>query len=328
MNPLRFRLHAFLIVALTFASLRFTHAQDVVRLGNLKFAHYGAISYMKELAPKYNLKIDEKIFAKGVDIIPAVMTGEIDITASGMDGTVSARAAGVPIYVVAGFSKGGTRIVGRADADYKTIADLKGKKVAVARGGAQELALLAELSKNNLTWADQPGKDVQIVYIPSYAGVNEALVTKSVDAMCQSEPMATIAIAKGFGKEIMKPYDTPMGEMARSFAMTEKMYNEKPDVALRVMKCFVEATKHFIDDPDAAQKYVSEKVFSGQLTAEDFHQAMDNAKYTYDVTPEDVQITIDFMAKLGVAKMTKPPVAKDFVRLELLNKAKQELGIH
>ena len=32
-------------------------AADLVRLGNLKFAHYGAVSYMKEIAPKYNLKI-------------------------------------------------------------------------------------------------------------------------------------------------------------------------------------------------------------------------------------------------------------------------------
>ncbi len=34
---------------------------DVVRLGNLKFAHYGAISYMKEIAPKYNIKIEERM---------------------------------------------------------------------------------------------------------------------------------------------------------------------------------------------------------------------------------------------------------------------------
>ena len=38
-------------------------AQEVVRLGNLKFAHYGAVSYMKEIAPKYGLKIDELVFA-------------------------------------------------------------------------------------------------------------------------------------------------------------------------------------------------------------------------------------------------------------------------
>ncbi|MEP6940345.1 MAG: hypothetical protein ABI846_11325, partial [Rudaea sp.] len=47
------------------ASATAAQAQDVVRLGNLKFAHYGAVSYMKEIAPKYNLKIEERMFAKG-----------------------------------------------------------------------------------------------------------------------------------------------------------------------------------------------------------------------------------------------------------------------
>ena len=47
-------------------------AADVVRVGNLKFAHYGAVWYMKEIAAKYNLEIQERIFPKGIDIIPAV----------------------------------------------------------------------------------------------------------------------------------------------------------------------------------------------------------------------------------------------------------------
>ena len=48
-------------------------AADVVRLGNLKFAHYGAISYMKELGPKYGLDIQERVFPKGIDIMPAII---------------------------------------------------------------------------------------------------------------------------------------------------------------------------------------------------------------------------------------------------------------
>ena len=69
-------------------------ADDVVRLGNLKFAHYGAVWYMKEIAPKYNLKIEEKVFGKGLDIIPAVIAGEIDVTASALDAAIAGRAAG------------------------------------------------------------------------------------------------------------------------------------------------------------------------------------------------------------------------------------------
>ena len=54
-------------------------AADKIRLANLKFAHYGAISYMKELAPKYDLEIEERFFAKGIDILPAIVAGEVDV---------------------------------------------------------------------------------------------------------------------------------------------------------------------------------------------------------------------------------------------------------
>lgn len=300
---------------------------DVVKLGNMKFAHYGAVHYMKEIAPKYNLKIDEKIFAKGIDIIPAFMAGEVDISASGMDGTISGRAGGAPILVVAGFSQGGTRILARSDLpDIKTMQDFKGKKIAVARGGAQELALLAELNKNGLTYSDQPGKDVQLVFM-NYADIAQAFLVKGVDGACQSEPQSTQLISKGLGREVIKPYDTEMGKMPRSFAMSEKLYKENPDVAQRVMKCFVEATKYFMDNPTIARQYVCEKVFKNQLTPQEYDDAMSNAEFIYDLDTKDVQVTIDYMVKLGVGKMQNPPKAVDFVRLDLLKKAKSDMGI-
>ncbi len=301
-------------------------AQDVVRLGNLKFAHYGAVWYMKEIAPKYNLKIDERIFAKGLDIVPGIIAGEVDVAASALDAAIAGRAAGAPVYVVAGFAKGGIQIVGRADLGLKSVAALKGRNVGVPRGGAQELALLVELQKAGLTWSDKPGeKDVQIVYL-AYADLNQALLGKNVDAICQSEPQATQAISKGFATEILKPYDTPMGEPVRALVMTKKMYEEKPDVAYRVLKCFVDATKTFLANPSLAEKYVRETMFKGQLTHEEYLDAMSNAAFTYDITAEHVQITTDFMQKVGVGRMTTPPVATEWVKLDLLEKAKKELG--
>lgn len=300
-------------------------AADVVRLGTLKFAHYGAVWYMKEIAPKYNLEIKESVFPKGIDIIPAIIAGEIDAAASAVDGAIAARAGNVPIVIVAGFAKGGARIVGRSDMKWSSVADLKGKKVGVPRGGAQELVLLAELGKHNLTFSEKPGTDVQIVYM-AYADMNQALMAKNIDAMCQSEPQSTQAISKGFGVEIIKPYDTPIGEPVRTLIMTEAMYNKK-DVAERFMKCFVEATKYFIDNPKAAEQYVREKMFKGQLTAEDYHDAIDNSTFTYDVTVQQVQVSTDMMVKYGIGKMAKPPKAEDYVKLDLLEKAKKELKV-
>lgn len=61
------KISKFLLAVFTvFLSLS-ANAEDVARLGNLKFAHYGVVSCMKEIAGKYNLKIEERMFAKGLD---------------------------------------------------------------------------------------------------------------------------------------------------------------------------------------------------------------------------------------------------------------------
>ena len=297
-------------------------AADLVRLGNLKFAHYGAMSYMKEIAPQYNLKIEERVFAKGLDIVPAIIAGEIDVSASALEAAITGRASGVKVYLVGGFAKGGVRLVGRPELNIHAITDLKGKKVGVTRGGPQEILLFAELAKHNLTWSDKAGKDVQIVYMV-YPDLNQALLLKEIDAMSQSEPYAAQAMAKKFGAEIMKPYDTVLGEPVRALVMTEKMYREQPDVAARFMQCFVAATRHFIKDPVAAEKYVRSTMFKNQLTSDDYREAMENASLTEDITVSHVQTTTDYMVKYGIGKMSTPPVAADWVKLDLLNAAKK-----
>lgn len=296
-------------------------ADDVIRLGNLKFAHYGAVSYIKEIAPKCGIKVDEKVFAKGPDVMQGILAGELDVGTTASEAAISGRANGAPIYVVAGFAKGGARLVAGKDSGIKSVKDLKGKKVGVTRGGIHEVLLDAELGQNGLS-----PKDVTIVYL-AFADLNQALLGKNIDAMMQSEPQSSQAINKGFGVEVMKPYDTPIGEPYRTMVMTEKFYTEKRPLAEKFMRCFLEATKTFIDKPEVAEKYVREVIFKNQITKEDFYDAIGNSPYAYDITPEHIQVTTDTMAKYGTGKMAKPPVAKDWVRTDLLEQAKKSMNL-
>ena len=302
-------------------------AEDLVRLGNLKFAHYGAISYMKEIAGKYDLKIEERMFAKGLDIMPAIVSGQIDIAASAMEAAISGRAGGAPIYAVAGFAQGGARFVVGAQSPIKSVSDLKGKKVGVTRGATQEMLLFAELEMHGLTASDKPGKDVTLIYM-AFADLNQALMAGSIDAMSQSEPQASQAISLGFGRELLKPYDTPLGPPVRTLVMTEEMYTKKKDVTRRVLECFVEATAAFMKNPALAEKYVRESMFKGQLTSQDFRDAIENSPYAYDLATETVQLVTDAMQRLNVGRMSEPPVATEWVKLDALTAAKKKLGLN
>ncbi|MDE2048573.1 MAG: ABC transporter substrate-binding protein [Betaproteobacteria bacterium] len=303
-----------------------THAQEVVRLGNLKLAHFGAVSYVTQIAPKCGIKVEERLFAKGLDVMQAMIAGELDVGATASEASISGRASGMPIVVVAGFAKGGARLVARPGSGIKSVADLKGKRVGVTRGGIQEILLAAELAKAGLSFADTPGKDVQITYL-NYPDLNQALLTNNLDVIMQTEPQSSQAINKGFGVEVMKPYDTAIGSPVRTLVMTEKFIHDKPQLAQKFMNCFVLATKAFIDDPKLASRYVRETLFKGQISEADFDAAIGNAPYSYDITPEHIQVTADLMAKYGIGKFAKAPVAKDFVKTDMLQIAKKNAGV-
>lgn len=313
-------------LALVFGLTQGAAAQDVVRLGNLKFAHYGAIAYMKEIAGKYNLKIDERMFAKGLDIMPAIVSGQIDLAASAMEAAISGRAGGAPIYAVAGFAQGGARFVVGSKSTITSVSHLRGKKVGVTRGATQEMLLFAELEMYGLTASEKPGKDVTLIYM-GFPDLNQALMAGDIDAMSQSEPQASQAISLGFGRELLKPYDTPLGPPIRTLVMTEEMYRTKPDVTRRVLECFLEATSTFMKDPALAEKYVREAMFKGQLSSQDFRDAIENSPYSYHLTVDTVQLVTDAMQRLNVGRMASPPVAADWVKLDALDAAKKKLGL-
>jgi len=297
-------------------------AQEVVRLGNLKLAHFGAVSYIKEIAPRCGIRVEEKMFAKGLDVMQAIIAGELDVGATASEAAIQGRAGGAPIVVVAGFARGGARLVARTGVKIGDIADLKGKKVGVTRGGIQEVLLMAELKRHGL----KAPQDVQLIYL-AYADLNQALMGGHIDAMMQSEPQSSQAINKGFGVEVMKPYGTPIGEPVRTMVMTEKFYRERRPLAEKFMRCFVDATRTFIERPALAEQYVRGTMFKGQITVLDFRDAIANSPYSYDITPEHIQVTTDLMAQTGVGRMARAPRAQDWVRTDLLLAAKRSLNI-
>ncbi len=302
-------------------------ADAVVRLGNLKLAHFGAVSYIKEIAPRCGIRVEEKVFAKGLDVMQAIIAGELDVGATASEAAIAGRAGGAPIVVVAGFATGGARLVAQPGLKITQVAQLKGKRVGVTRGAIQEVLLMAELQKHKLTSSADPGKDVQLVFL-SYADLNAALLGRQIDAMMQSEPQASQAINKGFGLEVLKPYDTAIGSPVRTLVMTEGFYGKRRPVAEKFMRCFVEATRTFIDNKALASKYVREVIFKGQIGVDDFEDAIGNAPYSYDITAEHIQVTTDTMAKTGVGRMRQPPVARDWVRTDLLAAAKKSLNVN
>lgn len=95
-------------------------------------------------------------FTSGPPILEAINAGSLDFGAVGNAPPVFAAAAGARISVVAVAEKGlgGQAVVVPADSPIKTPADLRGKRVAVAKGSSANFHLLAVLKKEGLSFTD------------------------------------------------------------------------------------------------------------------------------------------------------------------------------
>jgi sulfonate transport system substrate-binding protein len=104
-----------------------------------------------------------KSFTSGPPLLEALNAGAIDIGGVGNTPPLFAAAAKSKMKVVAGASMGakGDAIVVPKDSTITSVADLKGKKVAVAEGSSANYDLLAQLAKAGVSYKDIEVQNLQ-----------------------------------------------------------------------------------------------------------------------------------------------------------------------
>lgn len=298
--------------------------EPVVRLGSLKLAPYGAVFYIKEMAPSCGIRVEEHIYSNGAQIMAAMAAKQIDVSANTAEAAIAGRAERIPIYIVAGLARGGMRIIARPGMGIKNLQDLRGKKIGVKRDGTQELFLYTQLDQIGLLNNHILDKSIQIIDIP-LSELNQALFDKKIDAMVQSEPGASQAMNQG-GIALTTSYKTTsIADPVRVLVMTENFYQKQYVIAAKFMECFLRAMQTFIEKPDIAQRYIRQIMFKGLLNEADFHDATVNFAYDFQVDEKQIQTITDAMGKYGVANLSSLPLAAEWVKLDLLDKVKQKL---
>lgn len=183
-------------LAATLLSLSFAQAQtpDTIRIGYQKSSTLTAVlktngELEKALAP-LGVKIVWHEFSSGLPLLEAINTGNVDFGADVADTVpLFAQAAGAKLAYIAeeAASPAAQAIVVPAESPLKTLADLKGKKVAVTKGAGSHFLLLAALSKAGLSF-----KDISPAYLPPADG-RIAFVGGNVDAWVAWDPFLTSA---------------------------------------------------------------------------------------------------------------------------------------
>ncbi len=245
-----------LLVLLVVLSLAAPQAlAKTLKLAHSTWVGYGPLyiardkGYFKEEGVDVKLIIMENTSLK----MGALMAGKIDAVASTADEFPIYMKPGNLLYYILAVdnSKGGDGIV--ANKDIKTVADLKGKKVACEIGSVSQFFLNALLREVNLT-----ENDIKMINMTATdAGV--AFVAQRVDAAVTWEPHLSQGASREHGHILIDSSRRP-GLIVDVVAVREEtMKNREVE-----LKAFVRAWQRALDfieeDPNEAYKIMAKGV--------------------------------------------------------------------
>jgi sulfonate transport system substrate-binding protein len=189
--------------------------------------------------------------------------GSIDLGSTAGSAALVAKINGNPIKSIYVYSRPEwTALVTRKDSGIKSVADLKGKSVAVTRGTDPHIFLVRALADTKLT-----DKDVRFVLLQHPDG-RTALIRGDVDAWAGLDPMMAAAeIDEGAVLFYRKAEANTWGILN----VREEFAAKHPDIVQRVLKVYEQARKWSLANPKDVAKALAgaakipEKVAEKQL---------------------------------------------------------------
>ena len=203
------------------------------------------------------------------------------------------RAARLPATLVAITILEQTAIIVPSDSTVKSVADLKGKKVAFPGEGTQQYPLLLKA----LADAGLKVSDIQL-FKTDGSQVPTLLQNKSVDAGITWDPHVSNALAAGHSKVLVKAEKILPIMQGHYVGNGEYVHNDflkrRPEVVQDLITANVRAIDFILKDPKAAAKLWSKEIGVPEATV-NFSMEQRISVYSRNVTPE--KQTIDAYAK-------------------------------
>ncbi|WP_086465349.1 aliphatic sulfonate ABC transporter substrate-binding protein [Oceanibaculum nanhaiense] len=224
------------------------------RIG-LDYAYYNPVS----LLLKDKGWVEEEFKKDGIDVrwvlslgsnkaLEYLNGGSIQFGSTAGGAALVGKANGNPIKAIYIYSRPEwTALVTGKDSGIKSVADLKGKRVAVTRGTDPHLFLLQALNQAGLT-----EKDIKPVLLQHPDG-GRALVSGQVDAWAGLDPhMAKHELQEGARLFHRDPALNTYGVLN----VREDFATENPEIVERLLKVYERARKYSLENPDELRSYL------------------------------------------------------------------------
>jgi NitT/TauT family transport system substrate-binding protein len=226
------------------------------------------VAQEQNLFQKEAAAVDLKWFDGYLESISTLTAGQIDANSQTLGDTVNSVAGGAEqvIVLVNDNSTGNDKII--AKAEIKTIADLKGKKVAAEEGTVDHFLLLLGLRKAGLSPQD-------IQFIPLETGkAAAAFVSGQVDACAVFAPFTTQALKRVGSKELFSSKDFP-GAISDHLVVNRKFIYEQPEQVQALVDSWFATLDYLKNNPAKAYAIMAQRA---GVPLEEYQQYADGTR--------------------------------------------------
>lgn len=204
------------------------------------------------LFTKNGVNVELKYFESYTDSLNALAKGAIDANSQTLNDTLASISGGAKqtIVLVNDNSTGNDKIIAREG--IVSVADLKGKKVAVEQGTVDHYLLLLALEQAGLTQ-----RDIELTPLTTDAAA-AAFVAGQVDAVGVFAPFTTTALERPGSRAIATSVEFP-GAIPDHLVLTSTLVKERPDDVQALVNTWFDILRWIKGHRDAAIEIMAER---------------------------------------------------------------------
>jgi NitT/TauT family transport system substrate-binding protein len=277
------------------APIRFGHFPNITHIQGL-VAHQLSRQGKGWFEQRLGVGIEWFTYNAGPSATEAIFGGALDVTYIGPSPVLNAyaKSRGMEMRALAGAANGGSSILVRKDANIKTVADFKGKKIATPQlGNTQDVQMRALLTENGFS-ISQTGGDAFV--LPTQNADLLSLFQKGeLDAAWAPEPFASILELEAGAVNFLEDKDTNVTMLVSSAAFLK----DRAELAKKVAAAHRELTDWIIANsaeartllvaelkelttrepkPDVVEKALSRVVLTNELSRPSLEKMVNGAK--------------------------------------------------
>ena len=290
-------------------------------------------------AKEAGINLELTRFSSGPAIVQAIASGKMDIMCFGIGPAMVTRGKGIELKVIAAGITNQIAVIAQGDlVDYfdkydngadalRAFAADKGRKPKIAsfpKGSVPDT-----VTRHWLLRSLEMGLDEVELIGMGASRVQQALLSRSVDAAGILEPILTIVESKLEGSKVVaRATDMMNGQPGSTIAAREHVIAAHRDALVKLVELHIKATKLLQSDPAAAAPHVQGFIAKGLIDVGTIQNSLESPSSNFAADPNSILKQTEYMADFQKSEKINTKVSTDgLFDLTIYKDAANNLGM-